>query len=152
FTFNRRDISGLKGAVTNADVGISRFNSSVFPDLSTFDFTDQLTCCGYAVSANETQHNASFDFRDMVSYIRGRHNFRIGFETRAYQFNFSSPTDRGTLVFTNFVADNLFGPPPAGIDDLSFRDFLIGAPIESFISSGLTDFGYRAKDYIAFFQ
>jgi hypothetical protein len=152
FTFNKRDISGLPGAVTSADVGMSRFNSSIFPPLSSFFFTDQNSCCGYAVSADERQHNASFDYRDMVSYVRGKHNFRMGFETRAYQFNFTSPTDRGTLVFTNAFADALYGPPPPGIADSSFRDFLIGAPIESAISSGLTTFGFRARDYVGFFQ
>jgi hypothetical protein len=148
FTFNKRDISGLPGAVTSADVGMQRFNSGVFAPLSSIDFFDQLNCCGFAVSANETQHNASFDYRDMVSYIKGKHNLRIGFETRAYQFNFNAPVDRGTLVFGNFFAP----APPAGVDKLSIRDFLIGAPFENFISSGLTSFAYRARDYIGFFQ
>ncbi len=101
---------------------------------------------------DQTQHNASFDARDTVSYIRGKHSLRFGFETRRQQFNFRAPYDRGTLVFGNFIADALYGPPANPANDLAFRDFLIGAPFENAISTGFTNFGYRAHDYIGFVQ
>ncbi|MGI8746594.1 MAG: carboxypeptidase regulatory-like domain-containing protein [Bryobacteraceae bacterium] len=151
FTWNKRDISSLQRD-TLADIGMSRFDASIQPGLSNLTFNDQLNCCGASASVDQTQHNASFDFRDMVSYIRGKHTMRFGFETRRYQFNFNAPIDRGVLRFSNSIADQLYGKPLAGAADLSFRDFLIGSPLEITIGTGITGNGYRAHDYIGFFQ
>ena len=151
-TWNARDISPINN-LTLSDVGMSRFNSSVINQLPSLSFSDQLTCCSSVVSINETQHNASFDMRDMVSWILGKHTLRMGFEARQQEFNFVSPPGRGSLSFSaNNVADAMYGAPPKGISDLSIRDFLIGAPLSVSDSSGLLDFGYRAHDWIGFIQ
>jgi hypothetical protein len=151
-TWNARDISPINN-LTLADVGMTRFNSSVINQLPSLGFSDQLACCSSVVSINETQHNASFDLRDMVSYIKGKHTVRMGFEARQQEFNFNSPPGRGSLSFSgNNVADSMYGAPPAGVADLSLRDFLIGAPISVSDSTGLLNYGYRAHDWIGFVQ
>jgi hypothetical protein len=151
-TWNARDISAVNN-LTLSDVGMTRFNSSVIDQLPNLSFSDQLSCCGGTVSINETQHNASYDTRDMVTYVHGKHNLRMGFEARQQEFNFEAPPGRGALTFVNNNnADRLYGPPPVGIADLSIRDFLIGAPTAVSDSTGLTGFGYRAHDWIAFAQ
>jgi hypothetical protein len=151
-TWNARDISAVNN-LKLSDVGMTRFNSSVIDQLPNLSFSDQLTCCGGTVSINETQHNVSFDTRDTISYIKGKHTIRMGFEARQQEFNFDSPPGRGTLSFANNNNANLlYGPPPAGVGDLSIRDFLIGAPSSVSDSTGLTNFGYRAHDWIGFFQ
>jgi hypothetical protein len=148
-TWNARDISPVNN-LTLSDVGMTRFNSSVINQLPDLFFPDQLTCCGGTVTINQTQHNASFDARDMISYTQGKHSVRAGFEARQQQFNSNVPPGRGTLSFSGYNADLLYGAPHAGAAGLSIRDFLIGAPIFVSDNSGLTNFGYRAHDYIAF--
>lgn len=151
FTYNKRDIAAIN-PVTISQLGITRFNSSVITRGPNFSFSDQLSCCGASASVGQTQRNESQDFRDMVSYVRGPHTFRTGFEARTQQFNFGAPLDPGTLIFTGGLADALYGPPADPYADLSIRDFLIGAPFETTIGSGLTDFQYRAHDFSGFVQ
>jgi len=151
FAWHKRDINAI-GGVTLGDVGMRRFNQAFFDRTPTLGFTDgSLTCCGYGTSANQTQHNASFNIRDMITWIKGQHSLRFGFEHRRYQFNFNAPVSRGSLTFSNIFA-NALGPRPANVDDLAIRDLLIGAP--SFISagSGANNVGYRARDQIGFVQ
>jgi hypothetical protein len=151
FTYNKRDIAAIN-PVTIGDLGITRFNSSVITRGPNFEFSDQLNCCGASASVGQTQRNESQDFRDMVSYVHGRHTFRTGFEARTQQFNFGAPLDPGTLFFAGGIADGLYGPPTDPYADLSIRDFLIGAPFTASIGSGLTDFQYRAHDFAVFAQ
>jgi hypothetical protein len=154
FTYNARDIESVK-QLALGDIGMSRFNSAYVSGAPTLYFGEQNSIMGTgAASAEQLQHNTSTDFRDMVSHIVGKHSLRYGFETRSYQFDFTSSlnSQRGDLVFLNIFADALYGAPPAGVGDLSIRDFLIGAPIEADISSGLREFGFRARDYNLFLQ
>lgn len=151
FTYNKRDIGAIN-PITIGDLGITRFNSSVITRGPNFGFSDQLTCCGASASVGETQRNESEDFRDMVSYVRGPHTWRFGFEARTQQFNFGTPLDPGTLSFSNTNADTLYGAPADPNADLSIRSFLVGAPEDASISSGLSDFEYRAHDFAIFGQ
>jgi hypothetical protein len=151
FAWHKRDISAL-GGVTLDEVGMQRFNKDFFNQLPTISFSDgALSCCGYGTSADQTQHNASFNIRDMVTYITGPHSLRFGYEHRRYQFNFNSPISRGSLSFANTFANQL-GPRPPTVDNLAFRDFLIGAPSFISIGSGANNVGYRARDNILFIQ
>lgn len=151
FTYARRDINAIH-PVTAAQLGIIRYNTSIYPLGPNFDFSDQLSCCGASASVNERQRSESQNYRDILSWVHGAQTFRFGFEARPQQFNFGSPLDPGTLVFIGGIADSLYGPPTDPLKDLSVRDFLVGAPFEISIGSGLTDFQYRAHDFGAFAQ
>lgn len=152
FTWNKRDINNIGGVDINS-LGMSRFNQSILQGTPSLGFADQLTCCAVAASADQTQHNASFTVRDLVTYTAGQHSFRFGFEHRRYQFNFknSSNGQRGSIFFSTGIANTLYGRP-AGIDNLALRDFLIGAPSSTSVGSGLRNVGYRARDYVGFVQ
>ena len=152
FTWNKRDINNIGGVDINS-LGMSRFNQSILQGTPSLGFADQLQCCAVAASADQKQHNASFTVRDLVTYTTGQHSFRLGFEHRRYQFNFknSSNGQRGSIFFSTGIANTLYGRP-AGIDNLSLRDFLIGAYSSSSIGSGLRNVGYRAHDYVGFIQ
>src|SRR5262249_53815595 len=151
-TWNKRDINTI-GGVDIGSLGMSRFNQSILQGTPSLGFADQLTCCAVAASADQTQHNASFTVRDLITYTAGQHSLRFGFELRRYQFNFknSSNGQRGSIFFSTAIAKTLYGRP-AGIDNLSIRDFLIGAPSSSSVTSGLRNVGYRARDYVGFAQ
>jgi hypothetical protein len=152
FTWNKRDINGI-GGVEISSLGMSRFNQSILQGTPTLSFAEQLPCCAAASSTDQRQHNASFTVRDLVTYTTGPHSFRFGFEHRKYQFNYSGTTlgQRGTIGFSTGVANALYGRP-ANVDNLSIRDFLIGAPSATSIGSGLRDFGFRAYDLVGFVQ
>lgn len=152
FTWNKRDINSLNNLTLGA-VGMSRFNSGFVSGLPNLSFQDMLSCCGASASVDQTQHNASYDFRDTVSWVINKHSLRMGFEMRREEFNYVSPYDRGSLYFGTGVADALYGASPLGTaGDLSIRDFLIGAPTEIAIGTGLNVNGYRARDYVGFLQ
>lgn len=151
FTYARRDINAIH-PITAAQLGIVRYNTSIYPLGPNFDFSDQLSCCGASASVNQTQRSESQDYRDILSWVLGPHSLRFGFEGRPQQFNYGVPLDPGTLVFLGGIADSIYGPPADSGKDLSIRDFLVGAPFEIAIGSGLTDYQYRAHDFGAFAQ
>jgi hypothetical protein len=151
FTLSYRD-GNSASKLTIGDIGMSRFNSSILTAVPDLSFADQAPCCGAIFSGYPAQHNQSFDARDMVSYQHGKHSLRLGFEARTQQFNDRIGADPGSLFFGNFNADFFHGPPSDPLDDLSIRDFLIGAPVTASIGSSLTRFGYRAHDFGIFAQ
>jgi hypothetical protein len=116
-------------------------------------FADQFGGFGPPDDARPHQHNSSATIRDLVSYYHARHSIRTGFESRFYQFNWDEAAgERGSLSFSNMWANELFGRPPDGVDNLSLRDFLIGAPIYFSITSGVHDRAFRAHDVVGFLQ
>jgi hypothetical protein len=134
YTWNIRDIYS-ENPVNPSDIGMTRFNENYVPSLPAILIDDGTSSFGGAsASVEQKQHNFSADVRDMVSWVTGKHNIRIGGEYRAYQFNFQPSPDRGTLEFG------------------SFQDFLQGSYYYSAISSGLTNFYFRARDISGFFQ
>ncbi|HVR24452.1 MAG TPA: TonB-dependent receptor [Candidatus Polarisedimenticolia bacterium] len=152
YTFNQRDIQSVN-PLTLSDVGMSRFNSSILDTLPNITFEDgELNCCGASTTVGETQHNESFDARDMVSWLIGKHSVRMGFEARTQQLNYHSPVNQGTIDFTGRGADMLYGAPSNPSVDTAFRDFLVGAPDAVSDSSGLLDYYYRAHDFGVFVQ
>jgi hypothetical protein len=152
-TLGFRDGNNGVNAPKLSQIGMSRFNQAIFPEIPSFGFTDQIGGLGQATNPGPRQHTPSVTVRDMVSYIRGQHSFRFGAEMRTYQFNYAQAfAARGSLTFSNTFANQRYGPPPAGVDNISFRDFLIGAPISIFIASGTDDRGFRATDLVGFAQ
>jgi hypothetical protein len=151
-TINIIDGNNGVNAPKLADIGMSRFNQSIFPEIPSFGFSDQLGGFGQATNPGPRQHTPSVTLRDMVSYIKGRHSLRFGIETRHYQFNYAQAfLARGSLFFGTQFAPALY-PQPAGAPNLSFRDFLIGAPASISIASGTDDRGFRASDFVGFIQ
>ena len=134
------------------NVGMARFNQSYLDGLPALTFNDQ-TGVGPDPNSGPRQHNDSFTFRDLISYNHGKHSLRIGFEHRKYQFNQEQAyNERGVLSFSSFnVADQFYGRP-APRADLAIRDFLIGAPSRTWVTSGVTGLGFRAFDLVGFGQ
>jgi hypothetical protein len=137
---------------TLASVGMSRFNQAKYPGLGQFFFTDQLGGIGTSTISGAIQHTSSFSLNDTLALNRGRHSLRFGPDFKYYQFNYAQPFGtRGTLVFSNAFADAFFGKPK-GSDDLSFRDFLIGAPVSVSVDSTVGLQNFRAHDLGLFFE
>lgn len=159
--------------VTLSQVGMTRFNSSLYDQTPELDFSDQLGGFGTNQEAAPQQKPWTFSIRDMVSETHNKQTFRYGFEATRNAFNFNESYDfRGDLSFDPVFANSVYGPaacPPnassqCGLSvanqenpgfnpaDISFRDFLIGAPLGVSIASGVTSTAYRMTGMAAFFQ
>lgn len=123
--------------VSLSDVGMSRFNGSLFPGIPYIVTADPIPNFG-GISTNYDQRSATntYHFSDTLAWVRGRHSVRVGFEYRRYQINlFNNFASRGYLQFN------------------SFADFLKGGPIViSFAGTGITYRDFRARDAAAYVQ
>ena len=121
---------------TLSQIGMSRFNSAVFPGIPLF-LTGDINPAFGGISTNNDQASVgnTYHFADSVAYTRGRHTFRGGFEYRRYQINlFNNFASRGFLFFN------------------TFHDLLTGSILQAFVGTGITDRGFRARDASAYFQ
>src|SRR5260370_12714369 len=121
---------------TVSQIGMSRFNSSVFPGIPLFITNDIFPAFG-GISTNNDQAsvNNTFNFADTIAWTRGKHTLRGGFEYRRYQINlFNNFASRGFLSFN------------------TLRNFLTGNIQQAFVGTVITDRGFRARDASAYFQ
>jgi hypothetical protein len=120
-----------------SDVGMTRFNSSLYPGIPFIITNDPIPNFG-GISTNFDQQSVAntYHFSDTAAWIRGSHSVRAGFEYRRYQINtFNNFASRGYLTFN------------------SFHDFLVGGPIATaFAGTGLTYRDFRARDVAAYIQ
>jgi hypothetical protein len=139
--------------ITLSQIGMSRFNQSLFPDAPSEMFSDQIGGFGTNPEAAPQQSPWTFSVRDSISQTHDKHTFRYGFAATRNAFNFhESYNFRGYLYYLPLWADILYGAPANPNQDISLRDFLIGAPTIVSASSGITDSDYRATDLSGFFQ
>jgi Carboxypeptidase regulatory-like domain len=156
FNWVQRDIEAYGKGVELADVGMSRFNSSYFPTLPSFSFSDgSLSEFGYGGNIGRYQHTNQTSFHDTLSWLLNKHTLRLGFETIREQFNESpQASPGGALTFDPYFADALYGKAGSGAKayDVALRDFLIGAPYTSSANGGVQRFHIRAANYSGFIQ
>ncbi len=121
---------------TVSQIGMTRYNSSVFPGIPLF-LTNDLSASFGGISTNNDQaaYNNTLDYSDTVAYTFGKHTIRIGFEGKQYQINlFNNFASRGFLVYNTFA------------------DILKGNILEEFTGTGDTYRDFRAHDLSAFVQ
>src|SRR6266404_4296883 len=132
---------------TLSQIGMSRFNSAVFPGIPLF-ITGDINPAFGGISTNNDQASVgnTYHFADTVAYSRGRHTFRGGFEYRRYQINlFNNFASRGFLAYNTFVdllkgSTTLPGQPT------------VSGPLQAFVGTGITDRGFRARDAAGYYQ
>jgi hypothetical protein len=139
FGYNRITLSIMADPTASlASVGMSRFNSATFPEipvLATFDINPEFG--GPSTNFDQADIDNTFNSADTLSWTRGNHTIRFGFEQRRYQTNlFNNFAENGFLLFT------------------SFQNFLLGNLNngESFVGSGITNRDFRGSDYGAYVQ
>ncbi|HKW35756.1 MAG TPA: TonB-dependent receptor [Candidatus Acidoferrum sp.] len=135
--FNRitQQVLAREPATLN-QIGMSRFNSSVFSGIPLFVTNDIFPAFG-GISTNNDQASVSntFHYADTVAWTRGKHTFRGGVEYRRYQINlFNNFASRGFLFFN------------------TFNDLLTGNILQAFVGTGITDRGFRARDVAGYYQ
>jgi Carboxypeptidase regulatory-like domain/TonB dependent receptor len=122
--------------VSLADLGMTRFNSSIFPGAPLFIINDITPYFG-GVSTNNDQasYSNTVNYANTLAWTFGKHTFRFGFEARQYQINeFNNFASRGYLRYNTFA------------------DLLQGDILQEFVGSGQTYRDFRAHDLSAFVQ
>lgn len=153
YTRYRIDGNNSVDPITLSQIGMTRFNGGQFPQAPFEDFTDSFSGYGTYLEAAPQQNPWTDSLADIVTYSRGRSTYRLGFQGAKQFYNFNETYGyRGLLVYAPVFADAIYGPPPSAVQDISLRDFLIGAPLEVNVSSGIVGTEYRATDLAAFFQ
>lgn len=139
--------------ITLSQIGMTRFNGGQFPEAPFEQFTDSFSGYGTYLEAAPQQNPWTDSLSDVVTYSRGHSTFRWGFQGAKQFYNFNETYGyRGLLLYAPVFADAIYGPPPSAAEDISLRDFLIGAPLETDVASGIVGTEYRATDLAAFFQ
>ncbi|MGH9839245.1 MAG: carboxypeptidase regulatory-like domain-containing protein [Blastocatellia bacterium] len=146
--FRGKDV--LQTPVLVKDIGLRRFNESVYPDLPQISVTDAFIL-GHGPSADQGGTENAFSFADSVSYNRGSHQMQFGGEFRRYQDNyFNNARMRGVLTFQSF-ADFLLGlpgsPEAQGGNGTGFSNVA-----SSSVGSGVANRADRFSDIALFFQ
>ena len=137
--YNRITLSIMADPTASlASVGMTRFNSSIFPEipvLATFDINPEFG--GASTNFDQADVDNTFNSADTLSWTHGKHTFRFGVEQRRYQTNlFNNFAENGFLLFT------------------SFQNFLLGNLDngESFVGTGITNRDFRGNDIGAYVQ
>src|SRR5580658_3371784 len=139
FGYNRITLSIMADPTASlASVGMTRFNSSIFPEipvLATFDINPEFG--GASTNFDQADVDNTFNSADTLSWTHGKHTFRFGFEQRRYQVN----------LFNNFAANGF-------LLYTSFQNFLLGDLNngEAFVGTGVTDRAFRGNDLGAYVQ
>ena len=121
---------------TVSQLGMTRYNSSIFPGIPLFTTNDLVPAFG-GITTNDDQaaYANTFDYADTLAYSVGKHTIRFGFEGRQYQINqFNNFASRGFLLYNTFA------------------DILKGNILEEFTGTGQTYRDFRAHDLSGFVQ
>lgn len=97
-----------QNSVNLHDIGMSRFNAADYPDIPSITVTGAFAI-GYDVNGDQGVFPTTWHYGDTISWIKGKHNVRAGFEGRRYDDNYYSRNRyRGALTIPTF-ADFLVG-------------------------------------------
>ncbi|MEZ5351830.1 MAG: carboxypeptidase regulatory-like domain-containing protein [Bryobacteraceae bacterium] len=128
-------------------IGIQNVPGTHFPTLQFRGLPHQgggVGAGGRLGSANRGgSYNGSTILQDDISFIRGKHNFKLGFEHRRYYFNQRSKSGSGDFFFSpNQTAQ----PGFLNQTGHSFASFLLGAVNNTSRSIAPVNFGYRWRN------
>jgi hypothetical protein len=118
------------------DIGMSRFNSADYPDIPLMTVTGAFEI-GYDTNGDQGVFPTTWHYGDTLSWVKGKHNVRIGYEGRRYDDNYYSRNRyRGSLTiptFNDFLI-GLSGNPVAqggngsGFSNIGTADIASGLP------------------------
>ena len=142
YTYLRSATTPNPNGVTNASVGITKFDSGFGfvqgGSIPNFTFATGLNTQSFGGSntnGSVVGGTASITANDVLSYTFGSHTVRTGFQFTRYQWNYEN----------NYGATGAIGFP-------SFNSFLTGSPSSLFVSTGLHYNEFRAFNASGFIQ
>jgi Carboxypeptidase regulatory-like domain len=135
------DSLGIPGANVQGNLitsGLPLFNISGFQSLGENGYTPAI------IISNDYQYN------DDLTFIRGRHTFKAGFQFIRLQYNaYQASSTRGAMSFSTAYTSNPASPAGTG---LGAADLLLGRPISGsiqYLNGGVR--GFRQSDAAAYF-
>ncbi|HEV1288301.1 MAG TPA: TonB-dependent receptor [Bryobacteraceae bacterium] len=133
------------------DIGMSRFNSADYPDIPLITVTGAFAI-GYDTNGDQGVFPTTWHYGDTLSWVKGKHNVRAGYEGRRYDDNYYSRNRyRGSLTIPTF-ADFLIGLPGtplaqggngSGFSNIGTADVASGLPNGA---DRITDAGLFVQD------
>lgn len=136
--------------ISLGDIGQTRANAGNFPAATRFSITGTgAFSIGAGVNDDRGGTFHTFVLGDDLSWTRGSHTFRFGFEGSYYQLNrFNNFATRGSITF---AGGNSSDAP--GFQNLDgFQNFLLGRVTGGQGRSGFSTFYFRATDYAFYGQ
>ncbi len=147
-TFNANLLNEFRAGFTNIksyslgtenvsvnDIGMSKWDASLYPGIPSMSISGLLSFGGLGVNSYQHGGNTSITIGDTVSWTAGKHTLRFGIENRRYGWNVDNEYGtRGSLSFPNFTS------------------FLTGTPNRLQIDVGSFQRNYRAQDVAGFVQ
>lgn len=125
--YNNNVASSANGTDWPAKLGISGAHGPIFPEISFSSNTNQ-ALTSYGTAQFDANYVSSLVFADSVSWTRGRHSVRFGFDWRAYQYSVIDRSHESPGIGFDLpqtaVTSTLSGPGKTGD---AFASFLIGA-------------------------
>ncbi len=132
------------------DIGMSRFNSAVYPDIPLITVSGAFAI-GYDTNGDQMVKPTTWHFTDTISWIHGRHDVRLGVEYRHYDDNYYSRNRiRGSITIPT-MADFLLGRAGTPIADGGNGSGTSNLSATS-VASGIPDGADRITDFAPFAQ
>ena len=121
--------------ITVNQIGMSKWDGSLFPGIPSMSITNLLSFGGLGVNNFTHGGNTSTTVGDTFSWAHGKQTWRFGFEMRHYGWNYENQyATRGALSFPDFPS------------------FLTGTPNRLQVDVGQFGRNFRATDYVGFAQ
>ena len=134
FTNIKSVTQGLEG-VTVSDIGMQKWDSSLYPGIPAMSISGLLSFGGIGVNSFQHGGTTSITIGDTLSWTHSKHTLRLGVENRRYAWNVENDYGtRGSLSFPDF------------------QNFLTGTPNRLQIDVGSFPRNYRAQDVVWFAQ
>lgn len=132
---NIKSISEGIENVNVGDIGMQKWDSAIYPGIPALSISGLLSFGGIGVNSFTHGGNTSITIGDTVSWVKGKHTLRLGFENRRYGWNYENDYgSRGSMSFPDFA------------------NFLTGTPNRLQIDVGSFPRNYRAQDIVGFAQ
>ena len=128
--FNRIYSTSTGESVTGVDwdqvLGIGNASGQVFPQFNFNAGAESINYQGLSTAQNNADIPNTLIVADSVSWVKGRHSLRFGFEWRSYQFSILSQANTSP-AYTFATFETAFAPNNSQTGD-PFASFLAGVP------------------------
>jgi hypothetical protein len=143
----------VNGTDWPATLGIGNAHGPVFPQIQFSNAEYGISYSELANANNDTiQVPNSLVVADSVSWIKGRHSFKFGFDWRSYQYSAENHATSPTYYFYNY--QTAYAPlaqsPAAGSTGDPFASFVLGEPNQEQLTT-YSDYPRWQQNYYAMF-
>ena len=138
------------GANVAANLGVTGVSNDPFTFGLPYFLVDNYSTLTDDPSIPKVQRDNSWNYSDGVSFARGNHTFKVGFQGIHFQLNYlRDQFQRGQFQYTGAYTQDLNNP---GVTGDPFADFLLGYPQDTSRNVGNTQAYLRQNVLGTYFQ